>query len=74
EPGAFFLNAYAAVLALANAVEKAGSLDYDKVSKALKSESVQTPIGTISFDERGDATGTGFSVFQVQNGIFVELK
>ena len=74
EPGAFFLNAYAAVLALANAVEKAGSLDYDKVSKALKSESVQTPIGNISFDERGDATGTGFSVFQVQNGIFVELK
>ena len=74
EPGAFFLNAYAAVLALANAVEKAGSLDYGAVSKALKSESVQTPIGNISFDERGDATGTGFSVFQVQNGIFVELK
>lgn len=74
KPGAFFLNAYAAVLALANAVEKAGSMEYDKVSKALKSESVETPIGNISFDERGDATGTGFSVFQVQNGVFIELK
>ncbi|MCK5097257.1 MAG: branched-chain amino acid ABC transporter substrate-binding protein [Desulfobacteraceae bacterium] len=74
KPGAFFLNAYAAVLALANAIEKAGSLDYDKVSKALKSESVETPIGNISFDERGDATGTGFSIFQVQNGVFAEYK
>ena len=74
EPGAFFLNAYAAVVALANAIETAGSLDYDKVSKVLKSESVETPIGKIGFDERGDATGTGFSVFQIQNGVFVELK
>jgi len=63
-----------AVLALANAFEKAGSLQYDKVSKALKSEFVQTPIGQISFDERGDATGLGFSVYQVRNGAFVELK
>ena len=74
EPGPFFLNAWAAVLALANAIETAGVLDYDKVSKALKSESVKTPIGNIGFDERGDATGTGFSVFQVQNGVFIELK
>jgi len=74
EPGPFFLNAYAAVLALAHAIETAGTLDYDKVSKALKSESVETPIGDIGFDEHGDATGTGFSVFQVQNGVFVEIK
>lgn len=73
-PGPFFLNAYAAVQALANAFEKAGSLSYDRVSQALTSESVQTPLGNISFDERGDATGTGFSVYQVRNGIFVELK
>ncbi len=74
EPGPFFLNAYAAVLALANAIETAGSLDYDKIACALKSETVETPIGNISFDERGDAIGTGFSVFQVQNGVFAELK
>lgn len=74
DPGAFYFNAYAAVVALANAIEKAGSLDYDKVSKALKSESVETPIGKIGFDERGDATGTGFAVFQVRNGVFLEFK
>ncbi|MDM8551043.1 branched-chain amino acid ABC transporter substrate-binding protein [Desulfobacterales bacterium HSG2] len=74
DPGAFFLNAYAATLALANAIEKAGSTDYDALSKALKTEFVETPLGKISFDERGDAIGVGISVYQVQNGVYVELK
>lgn len=74
DPGAFFLNAYAATLALLNAIEKAGSTDYDAISKALQTEYVETPLGKISFDERGDATGIGFSMYQVQNGVYVELK
>ncbi len=73
EPGAFFLNAYAATLAVVNAIEKAGT-DYDAVSKALRSEYVETPLGRISFDERGDVIGFGFSVFQVRGGAYVELK
>ena len=74
DPGAFFLNAYAATTAVLNAIEKAGSTDYDAVSKALKSEYVDTTLGKISFDERGDAIGVGFSVFQVQNGVYVEIQ
>jgi branched-chain amino acid transport system substrate-binding protein len=74
DPGAFFLNAYAATLAIANAIQKAGSADYDALSKTLKSEYVETPIGKISFDERGDAIGAGFSVYQVQKGLYVEVK
>jgi branched-chain amino acid transport system substrate-binding protein len=74
DPGAFYLNAYAASLALLNAIEKAGSADYDAVVKALQTEYVETPLGKIRFDERGDATGVGFSMYQVQNGVYVELK
>jgi branched-chain amino acid transport system substrate-binding protein len=74
DPGAFFINAYSATLALLNAIEKAGSTDYDALSKALRNEWVETPIGKIRFDERGDAIGAGFSVYQVQNGVYVELK
>jgi branched-chain amino acid transport system substrate-binding protein len=74
DPGAFFLNAYAATLALLNAVEKAGSTDYDAVAKALQTEYVDTPLGKIRFDQKGDATGVGFSMFQVQNGKYVEIK
>lgn len=72
-PGAFFLNAYAATLALVNAIEKAGSTKYEAIVKALRSEEVDTPLGKISFDEKGDAIGVGFSVYQVQNGKFVEI-
>lgn len=74
DAGAFFLNAYAASIAILNAIEKAGSTDYDKVSAALKSNYVETPLGKISFDVRGDVIGFGFSVFQVQKGKYVELK
>lgn len=70
--GAFFLNAYAATQALLNAVEKAGSTDYEAVEKALRTEYVETPLGKIRFDERGDAEGVGFSVYQVKNGKYVE--
>jgi len=74
DPGAFFLNAYAATLALLNGIERAGSTDYDAVEKALRTQFVETPLGKIRFDERGDALGVGFSMYQVQNGVYVELK
>jgi branched-chain amino acid transport system substrate-binding protein len=74
DPGAFFLNAYAAALALINAIEKSGSTDYDNVVNALRSHLVATPLGNIKFDERGDAIGVGFTMYQVQNGKYVEIK
>ena len=74
DPGAFFLNAYSAAQALLNAIEKAGSTDYDAVSKALRTEYVDTPLGKIRFDERGDAIGVGFSMYQVRDGVYVEIK
>jgi branched-chain amino acid transport system substrate-binding protein len=74
DPGAFFLNAYAAAQALLNAVEKAGTTEFTAVSKALRSEFIDTPLGKISFDERGDAIGVGFSMYQVRNGEYVEVK
>lgn len=74
DPGAFFYEAYSAALALMNAIEKAGSTDYDAIVNALRTEYVDTPVGKIKFDAKGDAEGVGFSVYQVQNGQYVELK
>jgi branched-chain amino acid transport system substrate-binding protein len=74
DPGAFFLNAYAAAQALLNAIEKAGSTDHNKISKALRTEYVSTPLGKIRFDNRGDAIGVGFSMYQVRNGAYVEVQ
>lgn len=74
DPGAFFPQAYAATVALLNAIEVAGSTDYDAVKKALQTSYVDTCIGKIKFDSRGDAEGAGFSMYQVKDGSFVELK
>lgn len=72
--GAFFLNAYAATQALLNAMAASGSTDYEVVSQALKKEYVTTPLGDISFDAIGDATGVGFSMYQVRDGSYVEVE
>jgi branched-chain amino acid transport system substrate-binding protein len=74
DQGAFFENAYSATLALLNAIEKAGSTDYDAIVNALRTEDVETPLGKIRFDEKGDAIGIGFSMYQVKNGEYVEIK
>ena len=73
DAGAFFENAYSATLAMLNAIEKADSTELEAVKKALQTEKVDTPVGTIYFDEKGDAVGVGFSVYQVKDGAFVEL-
>ncbi|MDF1552578.1 MAG: branched-chain amino acid ABC transporter substrate-binding protein [Deferrisomatales bacterium] len=74
EPGAFYKEAYAATTALLNAIQKAGSTEYAAMEKALRSEWVDTPVGKISFDARGDAKGVGFSMYQVKDGKYVEVK
>ena len=72
KPGEFYLNGYAAMLALVNAIEKAGSTELTALKKILTTESVETPLGPISFDEAGDAKGIGYAVFKVIDGKFVE--
>ncbi len=74
EPGDFFMQAVSGMLALVNAIEAAGSTEYQAIIDAMKSETVATPYGTIGFDDKGDATGVGFSIFQVQNGTYVSVN
>ncbi len=72
DPGAFFKEGYAAALALLNAIEKSGSTEYTAIEKALRTEYVDTPVGPISFNDKGDAIGVGFSMYRVVNGVYVE--
>ena len=73
DPGAFFLNGYAAAQALLAAIQKAKSTKYAAVAKALRTYPVDTPLGRIKFDKNGDAIGVGFSMYQVKNGVYVEV-
>ena len=74
DPGAFFLNGIAATQAILNAFQKAGSTNYDAVGRALQIHFVETPLGKIRFDKRGDAIGVGFSLYQVRKGVYMEVK
>lgn len=74
DPGAFYEGAYAATVAMLNAIEKAGSTDLAALKKVLQTEKVATPVGDISFDEKGDAIGVGFSMYVVDNGKYVVVK
>jgi len=74
DPGPFFPEAYSAALALLKAVENAGSTDYAKVMDALRTQYVDTAVGKIKFDAKGDAEGVGFAIYQVRDGKYVEVK
>jgi branched-chain amino acid transport system substrate-binding protein len=74
EPGTFFDQGVAAWQALIAAIQKAGGTDYTALGKALRDQRVDTSVGAIRFDGRGDAEGVGFAVYQVQGGKFVEVK
>lgn len=73
EPGFGFYNAYAAAEALLNAMEKTGSTDTEAINKALRENLVNTPLGQIRFNDRGDAAGMALSIYQVKDGKFQEL-
>ncbi len=74
ETGTFFDQGYAAMQTVLNAIKVSGGTEYEGLEKALKSSYVDTAVGKIRFDAKGDAEGVGFSVYQVQDGKFVELK
>ncbi|MFW5784257.1 MAG: branched-chain amino acid ABC transporter substrate-binding protein [Spirochaetota bacterium] len=74
EYGAFFMNAYAAALVLFDAIEQGGSTEYSAIIENLTSNFVDTPLGRVSFEESGLPIGVGYSVYQVEDGVFVERQ
>jgi branched-chain amino acid transport system substrate-binding protein len=74
QPGNFGLQAHAGFTAIVHAIEKTKSTDPDKLAAALRSDSVSTTLGKISFDERGDVVGSGFAIYKVMDGKFVEIN
>jgi branched-chain amino acid transport system substrate-binding protein len=74
DPGAFFEGAYAATVAILNAIEKADSTKLEDLKKVLQTEKVATPVGDINFDKNGDAIGVGFSMYVVENGNYIVVK
>ena len=64
----YVLYTYAAIQAWKDAVEAAGSTDYDAVVEALDSGDFNTVIGDLKFDDKGDVTLPGYVVYEWDNG------
>ncbi|MGY8869881.1 MAG: high-affinity branched-chain amino acid ABC transporter substrate-binding protein [Pseudomonadales bacterium] len=62
--GPFIWTSYAAVQAFADAINRVGMDDTQKVAAALRSKMTDTVIGPISWDDKGDLNGFDFGVYQ----------
>ena len=62
--GPFVFPAYAAVQVIAESIDKIDSTDASKVAEALRSNSFDTPTGTLAFDDKGDLKNFSFVVYQ----------
>jgi branched-chain amino acid transport system substrate-binding protein len=73
DPEGYTLYTYAAIQAFAAAADKAKSLKVDDLSKALKSITVNTVIGPLSWDKKGDVTNPKYVFYIWKNGTYAEM-
>ncbi|MDR1677965.1 MAG: branched-chain amino acid ABC transporter substrate-binding protein [Deltaproteobacteria bacterium] len=75
ETGTYFIYAASAAQALFAAVEKAGTgEDLDLIKKHLTEDTVETIMGPVRFNEKGDVIGAVFALYEVKNGAFVSVS
>jgi len=70
----YTLYAYAAVQAWAEAVNRSGSFHATRVASALRSWPVDTVIGPVRFDKKGDNSASGFLVYRWRDGHVERVK
>jgi branched-chain amino acid transport system substrate-binding protein len=74
-PEGFTLFSYAVIQAFAQGIERAGSDDPTEVAKALKSgEPIQTVVGPIAFDEKGDIKNAAYDINVWHDGKYAKLQ
>ncbi|MBY8916096.1 branched-chain amino acid ABC transporter substrate-binding protein [Nitratireductor sp. L1-7-SE] len=70
----YALYTYAAIQAWKDAVEAAGSTDYDPVVAALNDGTFSTVLGDLSFDDKGDVTLPGYVFYEWKDGKYDYLE
>jgi branched-chain amino acid transport system substrate-binding protein len=73
DPEGYTLYTYAAIQAFGAAADKAKSLKMDELSKALKSMTVETVIGPLSWDKKGDVINPKYVFYVWKDGKYSEM-
>jgi len=72
-PEGYTLYTYAAIQAFATAAEKAKSVKLDDLSKALHGMTIETVIGPLSWDKKGDITDPKYVFYVWKGGKYAEM-
>jgi branched-chain amino acid transport system substrate-binding protein len=72
-PEGFTLFSYATVQAIAGGIGKAGSTDPKAVAKTLRSTNVDTVLGPVTFDEKGDIKDPKYNINVWKGGTYGKL-
>ena len=72
EPEGYTLNAYAALQVIAEGIKRAGQ-DPVKAAAAIRQTPVQTVIGTLNYDAKGDIVHPAFSMYRWHDGNYTEI-
>jgi branched-chain amino acid transport system substrate-binding protein len=72
-PDTYSINGYSALQVLAHAVRQANSIDAAQVSDAIRAATVETPIGSLAYEDNGDLRDAALYIFQVRDGAFVQV-
>lgn len=73
QPGINSPAGYAATQVILEGIEAAGTLDADKVAEAIRAMSIETPYGSLRYDDKGDLVEQTIPIFVVEGGEFVEF-
>jgi len=73
-PGPNSVGGYSAMRVLANGVQEAKTLAADDVSAAIRANTVETLIGSVQYDAKGDLQQQRIYIFRVQDGDFAQVK
>lgn len=73
EPEGYVLYTYATFQVWKQAVEKAGSMDTDKVIKAMNGTEFKTAIGNFTFNAKGDPSLPPYALYEWKNGNYEQM-
>ncbi len=72
DPEGYTLYSYSAVMVWADAIKRAGGLEFEKVVEALNQTDMNTPVGHVNFDEKGDLKEANYVWYKWSNGQYAE--
>lgn len=74
EPEGYTLNTYAAVQVIAEGLKRAAKNEPTAVSAAIRQKPVDTVIGKLDYDAKGDIKGSNYVIYRWHNGQYAEMR